>query len=275
MKPPIVILGNKGMIKLMDNLILNLRKVGMLNKVYIIYTDEETRLHYEKKRNVILVDVNDSVNVDIPKDYANYETSLFQNITMLKYPGIKKVLEETGQDVIFMDGDIGVWREFNSYFKDVDKKDVDILCSTEVKSLYCSGFTYFKNCNDTLKFIGRHIEVAERRSKGNKYFDDQVVFNQLAHMGDNSRSKRCPAKVVPISKLQFCNGHYLQRKGQWTEDGKVENGVVRKDMYIAHANWMKGIETKISFLKRLGLYYVDVPKQNVFQRFCSSIFVKK
>jgi hypothetical protein len=268
MKPILITLANEGMIRLTDNLLLNIRKAGMDNKLCIICTDKNTSNHYKDKEGVFVISRYQQVSRHnlflgflshmVPRvtkrfrrRYSEYGTRFFRNITMMKYPGIKEVLEETGKDAIFIDGDIGIWRDLNPYFKNVNKLPEDILCSSEPNKKFCTGFTYFKNCKSTLDFINKHIALTKEKSKSRYYFDDQIIFNIIYD------SKSCQASVKLLPESQFCNGHYLMTKGRWTQTGNVEEGIARKDMYTAHANWIKGIDNKISFLKKLGLYLLE------------------
>src|SRR3989344_2573246 len=279
-------LANKGVIKLVDNLIWNIKKVGMLNKLFIICADKITIDYYKDKSEIEVVE-EDLCNIEDQSKYAEYGSQGFENIVIRKYPGIKKVLQETGKDVVFVDCDIGFWKDINSYYKSLGDLDFDVYCSSEPNYYYCTGFTIFRNNERVSRFIELHVSTHRKMSMLNKYVDDQTVFNyiveqyakfprrlipfiltKLVKKKSNNFAKWClskvgllmlrvlkfPAKIVPLPESQFCNGHYLMTKGQWTSTGNLVDGIVREDMYIAHANWIKGVNNKINFLTKLNLF---------------------
>ncbi len=227
----IITLANKGMIPLTDNLILNIRRVGMKNKRMVIYLDEFAGAEYFLKTGLVKAAPNIFNNTK--SKYCEYGTKPFRNICMQKFPGIKKVLELTGRDAIYMDSDIGILKDFNPYFENVK---ADILCSLEYDGTYCCGFMYFRNTQNTLDFIDTHIEISSERIGREKYFDDQSIFNEI------DEYDICLTKIAPLPESLFCNGHYM------------ESHKVNKDMYTIHANCIRGIDKKIELLRKLRLY---------------------
>ncbi len=233
------------MINLTDNLILNIRKVGMGNPIYVIYLDQFTYNHY-KDKDIKLIKADDNSFKNVRSNYCDYGTRLFRNITMKKFPGIKQVLK-LHKEVIYMDSDIGVFKNFNTYFKNAK---ADILCSVEYNGTYCAGFMYFKKNKRTLDFIDKHIQISNKRINKREYFDDQSIFNNI--------SKWCDPVIIYLPEHKFCNGHYIEDRNSHFYPGCYP---VPKSAYIAHANCIRGLDKKIKLLKKLGLYLISSQPQ--------------
>lgn len=231
----IITLANKGMIPLTDNLIRSIGKAGMRNQIYVVCSDKYVYRRYNNYASIMLRNVFMFMS-DIKGNktkYCEYGTKSFRNIYMQKFPGIKKILEGTKQDVIFIDSDCVILKDFNNYFKNVD---ADILSSLEYDGTYCCGFMYFRNTQSTLDFIDLHIRMSSKRVNFKKYFDDQSIFNEMCNRNI------CETKIAPLPESLFCNGNYIQ------------NNKINENMYIVHANCIRGIDKKIELLKELGLY---------------------
>ena len=192
MNPSVVTLANEGMIRLTDNLIFSIRKTGMKNRIYVLCTDKEVFSYYHKDERVVAL-VSESVHFqEVSKKYSNYGSKLFQNITLHKYPGLKQVMKETQDDAIFIDGDISILKNFNSYFEQFKEVNHEILCSLEHGGHFCAGLTYFIYCDGALKFIDEHIALSKERVLLENYDSDQSIFNELAD------SATCTTKITPL-----------------------------------------------------------------------------
>jgi hypothetical protein len=247
-----VTLANEGMTKLTNNLIRSIRSVGMNNDIYVTCMDSSTYANYSKNPDVSVLSVEDVVESPVSTEYSEYGTIKFQNMMMRKYPAIKQVLQGTKNDVAFVDSDIAFWRNIQEYFSTHIDVNTDILCSSEPDDIgYCCGFTYFTFRPNTLQFIDRFIvEQKTAYEKSGDFIGEQAIFNRLAI----EEGEDCPAAIAALPEEKFCNGHYLKTPGRWTRSGNLSKGVVRDDMFIAHANWVKGVKNKVVFLKKLHLY---------------------
>jgi hypothetical protein len=248
MDSSIVTLANEGMIRLTDNLIHSIRKTGMKNRIYVLCLGKEALLYYEKDERVVALDIENLHSPEGGNRYANYGTQNFQNIILHKYPGIKQVMKETNDDVIFIDGDICILKNFNSYFENFKELNSEVLCSSNPDGDFCTGLTYFIHCDGAISFIDQHIALLKNKTLATEYFDDQTVFNELAN------SAACTTKITRLPENQFCNGYYLIAKGK--KIGTLSNRIIDGEMYSVHANWIVGIEKKIYFLRKLGVYFV-------------------
>lgn len=211
------------MIPLTDNLILNIRKAGMDNTIYVVYLDEYTFDYYYEQS---FTQIGLGLDKKIKSKYCEYGTRDFRNITMKKFPAIKLVMEITNQSVFYMDSDIGISKNFNPYFKN---KDFDMYCSVENDGTFCAGFIYLNNTKRTFEFIDKHIKISNQIINRIKYFDDQSILNNLVSN----------AIIAPLRESDFSNG-YNQTKGKYT----------------THVNCIRGIDKKIELLKRLGLFHI-------------------
>jgi hypothetical protein len=248
MSSSIVTLANEGMIRLTDNLIYSIRKTGMKNRIHVLCTDKEVFSYYHKDERVVALFSEKVHFQEVSKKYSNYGSKLFQSITLHKYPGIKQVMKETHDDAIFIDGDISILKNFNSYFDNFKELNHEILCSQEPGGHFCAGLTYFIHCDGALKFIDQHIALSRERVLLEKYFSDQSIFNELAN------SVFCTTNITRLPESQFCNGYYLKSKGR--KEGALNSKVIDDEMYCVHANWIIGIESKICFLRKLGVYFI-------------------
>jgi hypothetical protein len=247
-----VTLANWGMRHLTRNLVRTIRSTGMSNTVFIACTDKKIEAEVKRWQKDQVALLQSEAVESITAAYAEYGSLAFQRMMMRKYPAIKRVLEQTGKDAIFVDGDIGFWKDINKYFDQSALSQGDILCALEPDDIgFCCGFTYFTHREKTFRFID-HVIAEQKKILGQsgEFIGEQAVFNSIV----TENSKTCPAKVIGLPEKEFCNGHYLKTPGCWTADGDVRKGIVGSEMYLAHANWMKGIARKRRFLKRLGLY---------------------
>ncbi len=251
-----VTIANHGMVRLTDNLIRSIRDVGMVNDIVVGCMDELAFRHYKKDKRVVALELTGLPawpGFETGVRYTNIGTRTFSNMMLWKYLAVERVLKETSRDVAYVDGDIAFWRSINDYFSLDHIQDVDLFCSVEPPispGHYCCGFFYYKNCEVVLDFVKYFIGRVTDRYREADYSDDQLIFNELV-------SQKDPNLLIKIGDLpeeQFCNGHYLKTAGRWTKDGKIKNGVVTNNMYMAHANWMVGDKAKVNFLKKLGLY---------------------
>jgi hypothetical protein len=267
MNSSIVTLANEGMIRLTDNLIYSIRKAGLENRIYVLCTDKEAFSYYQNDDRVETLESEDIQSPETSNKYSEFGTKFFKNITFHKYPGIKQVLEKDNNDVIFIDGDISILKNLDLYFDKYKKLNYEILCSLNRDNAFCTGLTYFIYCDSTLKFIDQHIALSKEKILSKRYFDDQDIFNELAD------SESCTTKITRLSESQFCNGKYLIIKGE--EEGGLNSRILDEEMYSVHANWIIGIESKILFLRKLGVYYIGSRFDHLKNSFLSRIFGAK
>ncbi len=219
MNPSIVTLCNKGMIELTDNLIKSIKQSGMDNDIYIICLDNPTKNHFKYHNRIMPKSLGKG------QPYYEYGTKEFSNVTFSKVPGIKSVLHKTKNDVIFIDSDIIVLRDFNNFI-DLISSNYDLIVSLEPNNYYCAGLVYYKYSKNTFNFIQKYIFEMQRES--DVYFDDQTILNEI--IGDINH--------IGLYECLFCNGYYA-----------MTNKINMNCVYTIHANWVKGFDNKMRFLK--------------------------
>ena len=197
-------------------------------------------------------------NIDVPSDYKEFGTGDFRLICKAKYYAITKTLRKTGKPVVFSDGDIVFLQNPAEFFESSQAIDSSKIlaqndryvgdCNGEIgvqyspgrrpkRSQVCAGFTGWQPTAAHLKiaeYIGRHVSADTC---------DQTVFNKLPFW------KRRHIQLLPQDR--FPNGSFVFGD---SEDGQPD--IDLQDMYMVHANWMLGVETKISALKGSGYWYI-------------------
>ncbi len=195
---------------------------------------------------------------DLPSGYADWGTQDFRLICKAKYYAISKILRATGKPVVFADGDIAFLKNPAEYFdrndaidnsKILAQNDKDLKdCNDDFDAQYppgkiprgsqvCAGFTGWQPNRTHLKiaeYIGRRVTSETC---------DQTIFNKLPFW------KRRHVQLLPLDL--FPNGSLAFGAPEF---GRPELDL--KDMYIVHANWRLGLESKIKVLKEDGYWFI-------------------
>ena len=199
-------------------------------------------------------------------DYAEFGTDSFKQFCISRYIAIDHILQQTKRPVIYADGDIAYLRN-----------PADCLCSLQPafrrlvlaqndrradigsdewsrqyragtrpgQSEICSGFTVWQPVRAHRRLL--NAVVGNMHSKSLLH-SDQHAFNTL--------SRRQLRSVMLLRQDQFPNGS-LCFKNKYNPQLKFEAPEFNlSDSFIVHANWMTGLDTKVTALKRAGLWFL-------------------
>ncbi len=199
-----------------------------------------------------------SSEIELPSDYADWGTEDFRLICKAKYYAISKVLRDTGKPVVFTDGDIAFLKNPATYFDQsaaidntriLAQNDKDLKhCNEDFDVQYppgrippgsqiCAGFTGWQPTRT-------HLNIAEYIGKRvTQETCDQTIFNRLPFW-KRRHVQLLPLSLFPNGSLAFGN----------REHGRPE--IRLQGMYMVHANWRLGLESKIKVLKEDGYWFL-------------------
>jgi len=216
---------NAGYFDYLYNFVFNLRQINVPWKLCVICIDEQSvKLCNEKNIDCIyfpLSNKSTSFTIFGNKDY--------KDITMAKLDVINYVLSnEQVKTVIYLDGDIHVYKDFVPYLKELKYYDIYLqsdngTCDMSFNNNRCSGFMYInKNNNEIFKLFNY------KGFDTSKYNGDQDHINLIINTNKNIKALQLPRDLFP-------NGKFIYN--------------IPKDAYILHYNWMKGHEKKKNMSK--------------------------
>ena len=224
-----ITLSNKGYIKYTKNLISSIKE----NKINIdlsIFVMDKYSFDYFKKLNqkVFLVEGKESKKF-LKQDSKDFGIYMIQKLKII----YKSLLNY--ENVIYMDGDIVVKKNFIQYFRE-NEKNYDLLIQNdknpekpEIEYL-CAGFMNIRSNRDTLKFFNPDNIPVETIMSG---LHDQQYLNENKN---KLKYKKLPLDLFP-------NGaHY------YTNHNKL-------DPYIIHFNYVIGSKKK-KLMKKYGEWYL-------------------
>ena len=171
------------------------------------------------------------------QDHLEYNTPPFKNMMIRKMEVILDALE-TNQEVLWVDSDIIF---FTDFLKDIrSRAATSEICFQQsiVKYAFCAGFIFIKSSHRTKEFFKGVI----RCMKENPSVCDEFVMNQI-YFQMGIRASALPYWHYPVGAVFF--------KG----DGM--NGMIQKDAYILHNNYIVGNQNKIERFKKFGLWNID------------------
>ena len=224
---------NTGCIELTINHLESLKRVGMTNYVaYAIDTECYDTLR-SKGYNTHLLGRNDM------NQYHHFNTPGFDHISFMRYHVIDKLLRE-GKTVWYLDVDSVVMQDLNSYV-DVVKDKFDVALQDDCY-MPCTGCMIF--FPSALELVKPMIETRDFSK------NDQVYFLKFLN--------RTKLRVGLLNRNIFPNGLlYFNDDNPKQLDKQIEfrNSDPSKIMFI-HANWIVGVQAKITALKSKGLWFV-------------------
>jgi hypothetical protein len=258
-------LTNRGAAEITANSVASAGRAGLFGRyrLIVIHTDDMAgRVLHRYTPDARLVSLGEllgpgGAGIRLPQDYRLWGTQSFRLLSVFRYIGIKFALNRFRTRVIYTDGDIVYLRDPASYLNAepaLDRACVLAQSDRDVRrtgspthdpsppgrfAQICSGFTVWRPLATHLQIV-RTIITAMARSKG--AVGDQYTFNRLP-----------PAVLRHVQVLpedRFVNGSLYF--------GELGDPAMRRqlDPIIVHANWMRGIDTKIEALKEAGLWYL-------------------
>jgi len=218
------------------NLYLSLQKVNPKIKLMIVCVDKESQIFF-RTMNVSSILYKSTKPVAPGSQPSQFGSDTFMNYNRMKLEIMEDLrLKTEAQYIIYLDGDIVVFRDFIPYIKEQFTLlnttflfQCDYLYGSPNKTQCCTGFFAFKRTDlEKSPFVlydkGLWLTIRE----------DQPWVNKHIRMYD-----------IPFEFLDrslFPNGVYVN-EGRWKLG----------DPYLLHFNHMVG-NAKISMMKRLGLW---------------------
>lgn len=224
-----ITLSNKGYIKYTKNLITSLEK----NKINIdlkIFVMDKYSFDYFKKLNqkVFLIEGKESRKF-LKQDSENFGIYMLQKLKII-YTSLLDY-----ENVIYLDGDIVVKKNFIEYFQE-NEKNYDLLIQNDKNpkkphiEYLCAGFMNIKRNKDTLKFFNPESIPIETIMSG---LHDQQYINENK---DKLKYKKLPLDLFPNGAHFYANHNKL-------------------DPYIIHFNYVIGSKKK-KLMKKYGEWYL-------------------
>jgi lipopolysaccharide biosynthesis glycosyltransferase len=232
---------NLGCIKIAENHLSSLKKVGIENYMAYVTDMESFAILTEKGYNVSYFDAE----VKVKKEKQDFGTENFNDISYLRYNIINKLLKE-GRTVWYLDVDTVVLFNLNALVSFFHTMNDDLIIQNDM-NMPCTGCMLFfpnsKNIALTEYIYNRRTSTA----------NDQVF---LAHL---LKEHHFDIKLHLLEPTHFPNGllYFHERhpdlKYKPLHD-QFKNST--NPVYFVHANWMVGVDTKIEALKMKGLWYL-------------------
>ena len=222
------------------NLWLSFKKANMNQKLLIICVDKESHMFF-RTMSVPSMFYKPQKPVLPGTQPSQFGSDTFMNYNHMKLEIADDIrIKVSAKYVIYMDGDIVVFRDFIPYIKEeFEKKDTtflfqcDDLYDSQNKTQCCTGFFTFKRSNLERSTISPFLIYDSKLWK--EIREDQPWVNKHIRMYN-----------IPYDYLErslFPNGVYIKEE-RW----KLNNP------YLLHFNHLVG-NAKISTIKRLGLWY--------------------
>jgi len=229
----IMTLTNRGGIPLTDNMLKSLETCGMIDRhsLVVYCTDEYSLNYYGDKYNTQRTD-----HVPCDENHVDFSTLEFTNICRNKQPSIVKLLKE-GNDVIYIDNDIFVNRDFTDDIETRWKEHNLLLQDDNPGTPYCAGFMCLKANKDVISLLESSIMINDHEVevKGNFRMNDQLTLHIAMQ---NNMTLYNDVGCLALPRKLYPNGHVLK-----------DNGYDRDRFFIAHANYVIGMEEKVKLLK--------------------------
>lgn len=250
---------NLGAIELAKNHLESLKRQNIDNYLAFCTDKESFDILQEEGYHVEYFSCQESImNTDISKEKEDFGSKSFDDITFFRHLAILKLLKE-GKAVWYMDVDTVVLSDLNLVYKyyATNMKKYDIILQDDI-NMACLGCML---CFPTEKTVEMLETTYNRRNDG---FNDQILFNKIVQeKGSSSETgSQENIKLLLLNRMEFPNGllvfhpkHPNPQLAKLQEDFRTyRSGGGR--VYFVHANWMVGIDTKISALKTLGAWFL-------------------
>jgi len=249
-------LTNYGYIVLTKNLIMSLERLN-LGKYLTVAS-------FEKKASQSLLDMSEftgrvhQLGSEKATQLASFGTQGFkERAGMRKILAIKWYLSR-GHNVLYIDSDIAVLRDFRELFTQSDRASYDAILQDGRGSNLptpnwfepCTGFMYLRASSTTLNFT----DLEKHAILWNKTRDDQsyLVAEFLPHWN-----------IKQLPKAQFPTGWWLMNVIKTAERLKelssAKPGTKDDLLYLVHMNYMKGGHIKAQRHREFGTLFYKGP----------------
>lgn len=231
---------NYGGIEMAKNHLESLKRNNITNYIAYVTDDEsynELSIHnYKVSKYISSVD---SIN----KEKNNFATPEFNDLSYIRYKIINDLLKQ-GKSVWYLDIDIVVLMNLNDYYNSL-LKDFDIYLQNDINML-CTGCMIIIPNMITLQ-----LTEFMYLNKNNKH-NDQVFLNEILRF--NPQVKFCA-----LNYNRFPNGllYFNELKEEpYFREAQENFNKSTEPVYLVHANYMVGIQSKIDAFKSKNLWFI-------------------
>jgi hypothetical protein len=227
---------NLGCIEIAENHIISLIRCGITNYIAYVTDIESFDILIQKGYNVSYYQDDQST------EKMDFGTSGFNSLSYLRYKIINELLDK-GKTVWYLDVDTVVLRDLNDLVSQFISKDIVMQNDINMPCSGCMLCYPTKTCKQIMTVI-----YSLRTSSEN----DQILLAHLLRTNKN-------IQLELLDHECFANGLLFFNEGS---DNQIYRQLqlafinTTKPLYLVHANWMIGVETKISALKKKNLWYV-------------------
>jgi len=239
---------NYGAIEMATNHLKSLRNQDIENYMAYVTDKESFDDLQEKGYPVTLVNLPEYYS-GLTKEKEDFGTTGFNDYSYVRYLVISKLLRE-GKTVWYMDIDTVVLSDVRTLIKDF--REYDMIFQNDV-NMACTGCMLCFPTPATLKI------VEDTYLQRNDKYNDQLLLNQL--MRPMIQQNQC--RVALFQNHLFPNGllffhalhgnpQFLDLQRKFRKYRDIDHGPVS----FVHANWMVGMDKKITAFKEHGLWFV-------------------
>lgn len=250
--PVFISFSNYGYVKLAENLLHSIQQKVKHHKMVMYCLDQDTYDHLlplEQPDKIELILYN---QFNTSKKYENYNTEEFKEIDHL-HVSILQHAFKTYDFIHFLDSDTVIINEPSEEYYE-DYKEYDVVFQADCNSIEpdyyiwtCIGNMSLRNTYGT-HFLLDSINIYKKRfiEIGMNY-NDQEVLREMFKGTEITDIRKFPHANLS----QYPTIHYTC--GVLVDQDKVDVSQIK----IFHANWVLGIENKITLLKKLGAWYLS------------------
>ena len=172
----------------------------------------------------------------------NFGTSGFNELSYIRYKIINELLNED-KIIWYLDVDTVVLHDLNKLVSEFSGRD--IVMQNDI-NMPCSGCMLCYPTDACKQVVS--IIYDSRTSSEN----DQIILAKLLYGNKQIKLELFDHEIFANGLLYFneLSNHEMYRRAQ------LSFRETKKPLYLVHANWMVGVETKINELKKKKLWYL-------------------
>jgi lipopolysaccharide biosynthesis glycosyltransferase len=233
---------NLGGIPLALNHLESLKRNHITNyRAYV--TDTESYAILKDKGHPVELIVETSVELTDKK--VDFGTTEFNTLSYTRYKIIIELLEKN-QPVWYLDIDTVVLQDLNDVYDELKHSNYHAVMQNDINML-CTGCMLLFPTPATINLLKNIYKYR------NSNHNDQIILMNILLKYPNV------INILPLNILQFPNGLlYFNEISENPRYKKLQEDFINSThpVYVVHANWMIGMETKIAAFKRKGLWYI-------------------
>jgi lipopolysaccharide biosynthesis glycosyltransferase len=227
---------NLGCIEIAENHIVSLIRNGISNYRAYVTDTESFDILIKKGYNVIYYPVQQST------EKMNFGTSGFNELSYIRYKIINELLNEN-KIVWYLDVDTVVLHDLNQLVSEFTGKDIVMQNDINMPCSGCMLCYPTEVCKQVVNIIYNSRTSSE---------NDQILLAQLLYNNKQIQLQLLDHEIFANGLLYFneLSNHEKYRQLQ------LAFKRTQKPLYLVHANWMVGVETKINELKKKNLWFL-------------------